>query len=146
MVSWKSYSDRVLGLWRGLSRGTRLLLVMGFVAALLTAGLTTALSRPRFVPLFRDLQVQDAAAITQKLAEAKIPYRLADNGNTVLVPQERVYQTRLDLAGEGLPRQGVVGYEILDKPPLGATESDRRIAYLRALQGELARTVAGLEG
>lgn len=119
---------------------------MGLVAVLLTASLTAALSRPRFVPLFRDLQVQDAAAITQKLAEAKIPYRLADNGNTVLVPQDRVYQTRLDLAGEGLPRQGVVGYEILDKPPLGATESDRRIAYLRALQGELARTVSGVEG
>jgi len=138
--------NRGLGWWRGLTPGVRTLLGLGVVAVALAGLLMAFLSQPRFVPLYTGLEMSDAAAITQKLSEQRIPYRLRDEGRTILVPADKVYQARLDLAAQGLPRQGTVGFEILDKTPLGATEADRRLAYLRALQGELARTIAQVEG
>ncbi|MDI6895088.1 MAG: flagellar basal-body MS-ring/collar protein FliF [Bacillota bacterium] len=138
--------NRGLGWWRGLLPGARTMLGLGVVAAVLGGALMMFLSQPRFVPLYTGLDISDAAGITQKLSEQGVPYRLQDDGRTVLVPDQQVYQARLNLAAQGLPRQGTVGFEILDKPPLGATEADRRLAYLRALQGELARTIAQVEG
>ncbi|MBC7339869.1 MAG: flagellar M-ring protein FliF [Firmicutes bacterium] len=146
MAGWKDVANRVTAWWRGLSRSARLLLGLGLVAVALTCGLMAVLNQPRFVPLYTGLDLGDAARITEKLGEDGVPYRLRDEGRTVLVPDEQVYQARLKLAAEGLPRQGTVGFEILDKPPLGATEADRRLAYLRALQGELARTITQVEG
>lgn len=133
-------------MWRGLSRTVRLLLGLGLVALVLAGALMAAVSQPRYAPLYTDLDLTEAARITEKLGEEGVPYRLRDEGHTILVPAEQVYQARLRLAAEGLPSQGTVGFEILDRTPLGATEQDRRLAYLRALQGELARTVAQVEG
>lgn len=146
MAGWKGFLHSALTWGRSLSAGAKILAGLGLVACLLTAALWTFFARPRFVPLYTGLELQDAARIVDQLKAEKIPFRLGDDGRAVLVPQDRVHQARLDLATEGLPRQGTVGFELLDKPPLGATESDRRLAYLRALQGELARTISQLEG
>ncbi|MEW6546431.1 MAG: flagellar basal-body MS-ring/collar protein FliF [Bacillota bacterium] len=146
MAGWRDLGSRGLAWWRGLSHGARTLLGLGLVAVVLAGGLMAFLSQPRFVPLYTGLDITDAARITEKLGEQGVPYRLRDEGRTVLVPAQQVYRARLSLAAQGLPRQGTVGFEILDKPPLGATESDRRLAYLRALQGELARTITQVEG
>lgn len=94
--------------------------------------------------LFANLTQEDAAAIVAKLRNKKIPYRLEAGGTTVLVPKNEVYELRLLLAGEGIPKGGGVGFEIFDRQNLGVTDFVQRLNYQRALQGELARTLTGM--
>ncbi len=100
----------------------------------------------RYELLFSDLDARDASEITQKLVELKVPYRLSTGGSAITVPAASVHTARLSLAGDGLPRGGVVGFELLDKSSLGATDFDRRMSYLRALSGELVRTIREIDG
>lgn len=134
--------------WRNLPVRTRLLVTAGaaLVAAVLAAVAVLESRGPRYVPLFSDLDTKDAADVVARLEDQKIPYRLADNGRTIDVPEPVVHRTRLDLASQGLPRSGVVGLEIMDKFNLGATDFDKRVQYLRAVQGELTRTIEQIEG
>jgi len=135
-------------LWRRLTLWQRISLAAagaGLLAGLLLLGVGTARG-PAYAPLFSDLGMQDAAEVTEALDADQIPYRLAQNGQTVLVPTDSVHQIRLRLAGQGLPSGGVVGFEIMDRNRFGASEFDRRMDYQRALQGELARTIQQIEG
>jgi flagellar M-ring protein FliF len=93
--------------------------------------------------LFSNLTPEDAGAVLSRLKEQKIPYRISGNGNSVLIPRDRVYETRLDLAAQGLPQGGAIGFEIFDNTKLGMTEFVQNVNYQRALQGELARTING---
>jgi flagellar M-ring protein FliF len=95
--------------------------------------------------LFGNLDSGDAAAIVARLKEQKIAYRLENGGKAVYIPAEKVHETRLELAGSGLPQGGGVGFEIFDKQSFGMTDFAQKINYQRALQGELARTIASLE-
>ncbi len=94
--------------------------------------------------LFANLSQDDAAQIVAKLKEKKVPYRLEGGGSSILVPHSQVYETRLLLAREGMPRGGGVGFEIFDRQNLGVTDFIQRLNYQRALQGELARTIVGM--
>jgi flagellar M-ring protein FliF len=94
---------------------------------------------------FSKLELSDASEITALLDEQTTPYRLADDGTTILVPKEQVHQVRLTIAGKGLPKGGEVGFELMDNLQLGSTEFERRVSYVRALQGELVRTIGRLE-
>lgn len=94
--------------------------------------------------LFSNLAPDDAAAITSKLKSKKVPYKLEGAGGTILVPKADVYEMRLYLAGEGMPRGGGVGFELFDRQGLGTTDFVQRLNYQRALQGELARTICGI--
>ena len=94
--------------------------------------------------LFSNLAQDDAAAITSKLKGKKVDYRLEAGGGTILVPKADVYEMRLYLAGEGMPKGGGVGFEIFDRQGLGTTDFVQRLNYQRALQGELARTICGM--
>ena len=94
-----------------------------------------------FQPLFAQLDAQDASAVISRLREQKIEYRIASNGSTVLIPQEHIYETRMQLASEGLPRGSGIGFEIFDNSKLGMTAFAQNVNYQRALQGELARTI-----
>ncbi len=98
----------------------------------------------QFEVLYTDLNQKDAAAIVQKLDEDKIQYQLADNGSTIMVPTEVKYATRLKLASEDLP-QGEVGFELFQQSSFGETQTDKKVKYREALQGELARTIQRLE-
>jgi flagellar M-ring protein FliF len=100
----------------------------------------------RYEPLFSKLDSKDAAEIAQKLAQRKIPYKVSEEGGAILVPSTLVHTTRLTLAGEGLPRGGAVGFELMDKLSIGATDFDRRVNYMRALTGELVRTIREIDG
>jgi len=93
--------------------------------------------------LYSRLDSQDAGQIIEKLKEQKTPYQLADGGTTIRVPGERLYDIRLVLASQGLPRGGGVGFEVFDSTKLGMTEFVQNINYQRALQGELSRTING---
>ena len=95
-----------------------------------------------FAPLFTRMDPTDASEIVQKIRESKVEYKLVDGGTTIMVPENTVYQLRLDMASNGLPRGGGVGFEVFDKSPLGMTNFTQRVNYMRALQGELSRTVS----
>ncbi len=99
-------------------------------------------NRLDYQPLYFNLNPEDAGAVVEELKAQKTPYRLSANGRTVLVPGERVYDLRLDLASRGVPAKGGVGFEIFDRTDLGTTEFVQKLNYQRALQGELARTIS----
>ena len=103
--------------------------------------LITWAGRVQYRPLYTNLNPEDASAVVTYLKAQKLPYRLTDSGTTVLVSQDKVYETRLALAAKGLPQGGGVGFEIFDRSKLGVTEFVQKINYLRALQGELSRTI-----
>jgi flagellar M-ring protein FliF len=87
----------------------------------------------------------DQSAIVAYLKEQKIPYRVDPAANAVLVPRDQVYETRLALAGQGVPKGGVVGYELFDQSKMGMSDFQQKVAYTRALEGELARTISQIE-
>jgi flagellar M-ring protein FliF len=92
--------------------------------------------------LFTNLSEADSGQIAQKLKEMKVPYRAEAGG--ILVPSSKVYDVRLQLASQGLPQGGGIGFEIFDKTSFGTTEFVQKLNYKRALQGELARTIMAM--
>ncbi|MDD5168482.1 MAG: flagellar basal-body MS-ring/collar protein FliF, partial [Syntrophales bacterium] len=95
--------------------------------------------------LFSNLNSEDAGAITAKLKEKKIPFQLSTDGRAISIPVDKVSELRLEMAASGLPHGGGIGFEIFDNKTLGATEFEQQISYRRALQGELSRTINGLD-
>jgi len=103
-------------------------------------------SQPTMAPLFTELTLDDSSRIAKELDTQGIPYELRADGATVLVPKSQVTRLRMRLAETGLPRGGSVGYEIFDKSDtLGTTSFVQNINHLRALEGELARTISSLD-
>lgn len=100
--------------------------------------------RPELHVLYSKLSPEDAQSVVSDL-EGKVKYQLKDNGTTVLVPKDAVYKLRLDLASKGLPKGGVVGFEIFDKATFGVTDFTQRVNYKRAIEGELTRTITQLD-
>lgn len=94
-----------------------------------------------FRPLYNGMSPEDAALVLQKLKETGVPYRLSNNGGSILVPEERVAELRLEMAGAGLPKNGRIGFELFDKANFGITEFAEHVNYRRALEGELERSV-----
>ena len=102
-------------------------------------------SGPQMSPLYTDLEASDAASVTEGLASRGVPYELADGGQTVLVPQDQVYEMRVALSAEGLPSSNE-GYALLDQQGITTSEFRQRIDYQRALEGELAMTLEAIDG
>lgn len=102
--------------------------------------------KPTYSTLFTNLQPQDAASITSKLASQKIPYQLTDGGATVMVPAGDVNQERISLAQAGLPASSTPGLSILDKEGLTTSNMTQQADYLRAIQGELEQTIDSISG
>ena len=104
------------------------------------------MTTPQMVPLFTDLSVEDSASIIKDLERQAVPYQIKNDGTIIMVPKDNVARLRMKLAETGLPKGGGVGYEIFDKTDaLGATTFVQNINHLRALEGELARTIRGIE-
>jgi flagellar M-ring protein FliF len=95
--------------------------------------------------LYSNLSEEDAGIIIQELQSKKIPYRVGAGG-AILVPPDRVYELRLQLAAQGLPQGGGVGFEIFDKTSFTTSEFVQKLNFKRALEGELARTIRSLSG
>ncbi len=137
--------QQFLAFWQGLDALRRFALVGAVVAVLGgTLYIANASNQETYAYLFTDLAVDDAAAISTKLKELKVPFRVAAGGSAIEVPELRVHELRLDLAGQGIPKGGGVGFEIFDKTRLGTTEFEQRVNLKRALEGELARTIGTL--
>jgi flagellar M-ring protein FliF len=108
--------------------------------------LMVRMTSPQMVPLFTDLSVEDSASIVKDLERQAIQYEIKSDGAIIMVPKEKVARLRMKLAESGLPKGGGVGYEIFDKTDaLGATTFIQNINHLRALEGELARTIRGID-
>ncbi len=120
---------------------------LGVVAGLCLLFFTILVLQARHVDyqlLFGNLDASDASAVITRLKEQKIAYRIEGGGTAIYIPADKVYETRLELAGAGLPQGGGVGFEIFDKQSFGMTDFAQKINYQRALQGELARTITSL--
>ncbi|MEA3279448.1 MAG: flagellar basal-body MS-ring/collar protein FliF [Thermodesulfobacteriota bacterium] len=118
---------------------TLFLLVGGTIAGFMF--LMNWAGTPNYQMLYSGLNPEDAGAIITKLKEQNIQYKISNNGNAIFAPGERIYELRMELASQGLPQGGGVGFEIFDNTKLGMTEFVQNVNYQRALQGELARTI-----
>ncbi len=115
--------------------------LVGFFAFLILR-----VTAPQMTPLFTDLTYEDSAAIVKELERQAVPYELRNDGNIIMVAKDRVARLRMTLAGDGLPKGGGIGYEIFDKSDaLGTTSFVQNVNNLRALEGELSRTIRSLD-
>lgn len=121
------------------------LIVAAVVAVVVVTGLSLVVFQDPMTPVYANLSESDAGAITQVLQSDKIPYQL--EGTTVLVPRSMADQVRVDLAMQGLPHQGTVGYaNVLSSISLGETSSEFNLAVQNALQADLATTISSING
>ncbi len=129
--------------------GPARLAAMGAVAAILVgffAFLMIRFSSVQMVPLYAELDFKDTTAIVKELDGLAVPYEVVNRGGGVLVPTEELLRVRMALAEKGLPNGGSVGYEIFDKTDtLGTTSFVQSINHIRALEGELARTIRAID-
>ncbi len=137
--------EQLRALWERLTLRQRL--TLGAVALAVVGGLYALIEYQKakdFKPLFTQLAPEDAGHLTAKLKEKAVPYKVSDDGTALLVPSARLAELRLELAAEGLPRSGRIGFELFDKTNFGLTEFAEQINYQRALEGELERTIGTL--
>src|SRR5690348_10498329 len=124
-----------------MSRRSRIAFATGlFLILCLVGGATWWIMHPPYGLLFGELRESDAAEITTALSQMQVPWRLADEGRTILVPAEQVYETRMKLVSQGVPKGGSVGFELFKDSDYGVTEFAQKVNFQRALQGELERT------
>ncbi len=104
-------------------------------------------NQPDYVVLYSDLEPADASAVVEQLKTSKVKYEVRGDGRTIAVsPPDMVHELRLSLASEGIPKGGVVGLEIFEATNLGTTTFQEKIKFQRAIQGELERTIATIQG
>jgi flagellar M-ring protein FliF len=100
---------------------------------------------PTYQTLFSNLSADDASSVIQHLKDDKVPYRLSTDGKTVYVPEQDVSDERVAIAGSGLIKGGTTGYELFDRTNFGMTEFQENLDKTRAIEGELERTIDGLD-
>lgn len=116
------------------------------LATILLIVLLTFLNEPSFSALYSDLDSEDASKVLEYLNSQKISYKIDDNGKTVLIPKDKIYETRVNLASKGIPTSGTIGYELFDKNTMGMSEFMQKLNFKRSLEGELSRTILGIQG
>lgn len=144
MSQASSTINRVPGLdfLRNLPRTAQIAGAAGVVALVLVAALWSR--APDYNVLFSNLDDRDGGAIVTALGQMNVPYQFSDNGSAILIPKDRVHEVRMQLAGQGLPRGGNVGFELLDQARFGASQFTEQITYQRALEGELASSIGAV--
>jgi flagellar M-ring protein FliF len=138
--------SRLRNLWINLTPGQRMMLggtIVAIIAVVVVGSLI--FSRAGYSVLYSGLAPEEAGQVVEKLEQRGVPYRLGGGGGTVMVPTGKVYAARIELASEGLPQSGTVGFEIFDKTVFGMTEFLQKVNYRRALEGELAKTISQME-
>ncbi len=137
--------NQLATIWRSLTRVQQVsLILVPIVVCSIAFGLLKWKHESEFRVLYSALAPEDAAAVTQKIREAGIEYRLDETGSSITVPASHLADARLALAGAGLPKTGRIGFELFDRANLGASDFAEQVNYRRALEGELERTVATL--
>ncbi len=118
--------------------GIMLVSLLGFVAL-------RTVTTVDYGVLYTNLSPDDAGKILTVLQEEKIPYKVEGNGSIIMVPKDKIHEIRLKLASKGLPSSQTVGFEIFEEPKMGITQFQENVNYLRALEGELARTIRQID-
>ena len=133
--------------FRGFTAGQKAVTIAALVA-LLVGGylLATWQTTPTYAPLYTNLAASDASAIVDKLNASGVSYKLAAGGTEIMVPQSKVYSTRLTISAAGLPNSGETGYNLLDKEGVTTSQFKQQVDYQRAIEGELARTIQSING
>jgi flagellar M-ring protein FliF len=112
------------------------------VAVLLVISISNSKSDYRV--LFSNINEADGSQIIASLTQMNVPYKFTPGGGAILVPEKMVYETRLKLAGQGLPKSGYVGFEVLENQKLGTSQFVEQVNYQRAVEGELARSIGSI--
>ncbi len=120
------------------------LLIAAAAAIAIIVALMLWAKSPDYRVLYSNLSDRDGGDIVTQLTQLNIPYRFADHGGALLIPADKVHETRLRLAQQGLPKGGAVGFELLDQEKFGISQFSEQVNYQRALEGELARTIGTL--
>ncbi len=123
--------------------GAAAALGVGIIAAIVF--LVVSAQKPGMSVLYSNLSGNDAHAIVETLQKDGVKYEIADDGKTIKVPENKVPETRINMAAEGLPTGGTAGFELFDETRLGVTDFTQKVNLRRALQGELQRTIVGLD-
>src|SRR5690606_33765293 len=124
------------------STGRNLFLMLGIAAVLgVMASVWMWTKQPEYRVLFSNFSDRDGGAIVASLQQLNIPYKFTDGGSAILVPAENVYDARLKLAAQGLPKGGNVGFELMENQKLGISQFLEQVNFQRALEGELARSI-----
>ena len=142
-----NFAKSLLALWGELGLNQRVSLIVAFLAVL--GGLLAVVlwsRRPDYQLLYARMSEKDAAAVISHLQTLNVAHQITSGGSAVMVPSDQVYKLRMDLASKGLPSGDGVGFEIFDKGQFGLSDFVQRTNYLRAIQGELARTITQLQG
>jgi flagellar M-ring protein FliF len=143
----KQVLDQIKKIWSELTPTHRIIVSTATVAVI--AGIGALLywaQRPDMKLLFGKLGEKEASEVVTALEEQGIPFELGAGGSAIYVPSKDVYRVRMDLAAKGLPNTEGVGFEIFDRSNFGISDFVQRTNYTRALQGELSRTVAQMQG
>ena len=137
------YWTKVIKFWADRTVSQQILIAGLAVSVIIIFGLMIFwMNRPDYKILMTNLYPEDASRVVGILQSSKEDYKLADNGRTIMVPADRVYELRLKVAGEGSLHGQGIGFEIFDEVQIGQTDFVQHINYQRALQGELARTIS----
>jgi flagellar M-ring protein FliF len=144
-VDFSQLFSRLKALGGALSNAQRLSLAAAFLLVVGIMGASTYwIQRPSYALLFADLDPESAGDVVSRLKAAKVEYQLDEGGRSVRVPASKIDELRLEFASGGLPSSGRIGFEIFDRTAFGATEFLEQVNYRRALEGEIARTIATL--
>lgn len=145
--SWAGIQQSVKTFWNKLSSPQKIITIIApLLVAVALFSLIIWASTPQYVAIFTKLNDTDAAAIVTKLKDLKADYKLADNGTTIMVPQQSSADIRLQLAGAGLPAESKFSFDYLNTMHLGETDADRKLRYVLGLQNELEDTLKTLNG
>ena len=146
--SIQQLAKELLKTWGTLGVNQRI--TIGFSGAAVILGLASIIywsSKPTYTMLYGNLSPKEANKIVTHLENNSINHQLKNAGKSIYVPRENVHRLRIDLAAQGLPEKGDdVGLEIFDRPAFGLSNMQQRVNYMRAVQGELARTIRQMDG
>jgi len=140
-----TFLTQLYDLWSRMKPGQRMAVLLGGAGTIALIGaLVYYGAQPEYGVLFSDLKPADAQTIVEKLKTANVQYKLSNNGTVVSVPSDRVSELRLQMASNGALSGGHVGFDIFDRTSFGATDFTQQVNYQRAIEGELARTIEGM--
>ncbi len=149
---FKQLIAQLTAIWRRLTAQQKIITVsligftfLGLISLMIWSQNGTKSSTTGYRTLYSDLDLEEASTITEQLTKSNVKYKIEGDGRTIVVENKKMYEARMLLARKGLPKSHGVGYEIFDKTNLGMTDFVQKVNMRRALEGELQRTIEGLE-
>lgn len=138
-------SSTTMNRFEQLSAQQKMALAAGIAAIIaISVGLWMWGQAPEYRILYSNLSDRDGGAIIESLQQQNIPYKFTEGGGALMIPANNVYEARLKLAAQGLPKGGTVGFELMENQKFGITQFAEQVNYQRALEGELARSVQSI--